>query len=307
MKLFFTTLSIFFSVLLVNGQIKGTTEDGRKILLFDNGSWQFDIDLVEMIKPVVMEAPSFKAVKGKSTTKIKSVTLKQKSVAENEITDDDKWFEKNDIEITTIEVPNPFRQIAGEIKPEIPLAYEGKRLVKAIYQERLEFLIYGKDYSEGDILYIYDGEKGKMIDAYDFTAWCYSPEFIEADKEFINQRIVWVQKVGDILYVAHGHNTYAKSSKGMNAYITAIDMNTKEVLWRSQPLISNAYNFEIIDDVIVCGYGFTAEPDFLYTLNRHTGAVIQKLPLKSGPSFIIRKQKELYVRTYNSDYIFTIE
>lgn len=307
MRNFFATL--IFSSITINGfsQIKATTEDGQKVILFDNGTWQHDVELVEMIEPVLMKKHDFKALKGKSTARLFGHTIKQQSSSENEITDDENWFEKNGLELPTIEVPNPYRQIDGAVRPQVPLSYNGKRLVKAIQQENYEFYIYGKDFSEGDILYVYDIKAEKMIHAFDFTAWTYSPDFIAADKDFIYQRIEWVQIVYNKLYISHGHSTYAKSSKGMNAYISAIDLTTNEVIWRTQPLVSNAYNFEIIEDIIVCGYGFTAEPDFLFVINSNNGAVLQKLPLKSGPSFIIRKEKQLFVRTYNTDYVFSID
>ena len=76
----------------------------------------------------------------------------------------------------------------------------------------------------------------------------------------------------------------------MNAYLTAIDVGTDAVLWRSAPLVANADTFEIIGDRIVTGYGFTAEPDWLYVLDRGTGAVTGGIPLASGPEFIMRPE-----------------
>jgi hypothetical protein len=57
---------------------------------------------------------------------------------------------------------------------------------------------------------------------------------------------------------------------------------------------------------LICGYGFTAEPDFLYVLERATGKTVSKVPLKSGPDFLIEKDGELFVRTYDTDYVFTV-
>jgi hypothetical protein len=41
-------------------------------------------------------------------------------------------------------------------------------------------------------------------------------------------------------------------------------------------------------------------------LRRKTGDVIQKITLKSGPDYIIRKNNDIFVRTYDTDYIFRI-
>ena len=49
-----------------------------------------------------------------------------------------------------------------------------------------------------------------------------------------------------------------------------VDVNSNSVIWKTEPLTSNANTFEIIGDNIVCGYGFTAEPDYLYILDRYT-------------------------------------
>ena len=93
----------------------------------------------------------------------------------------------------------------------------------------------------------------------------------------------------------------------MNAYITAIDLSTNEIIWRTNPLTCNTLNFVLYDDMIVCGYGFTQEPDYLYTVNKKSGAIAQKILLKSGPNYIIQKENQLFVRTYNTDYIFEIK
>lgn len=110
-----------------------------------------------------------------------------------------------------------------------------------------------------------------------------------------------------MLYVAHGHRTYAKSSHGMNAYLTAIDLRSGKPLWHSAPLVANATNFTFLDDDhLVTGYGFTAEPDFLYVLRAKDGAAVAKIPLKSGPSYLLRKDGRLFVRTYDRDYVFRV-
>jgi hypothetical protein len=77
-------------------------------------------------------------------------------------------------------------------------------------------------------------------------------------------------------------------------------------LWRSQPLVCNANNFVIINDVIICGYGFTAEPDFLYLIDKTTGEILQQIKVKTAPEYLIQKDNKLYVRTYDRDYLFEV-
>ena len=146
----------------------------------------------------------------------------------------------------------------------------------------------------------------KITNGYDFSNYTLAHNFIESDVSYVNQTLNWIIPEENILYFSHSHNTYAKSSQGMNSYLTALDRHTNQILWRSQPLVCNAKNFVIIDSVIICGYGFTAEADYLYLLDKNTGSILQQIPLKTAPDYIIQKDNKLYVRTYNTDYVFKI-
>jgi hypothetical protein len=130
---------------------------------------------------------------------------------------------------------------------------------------------------------------------------------VEKDLEFVEQRVLWAELRGPVLYVSHGHRTHAKSSQGMNAYLSAIDTRTGKPLWHSAPLVANATNFTFLgDDYLVTGYGFTAEPDFLYVLRAKDGTAAAKFPLKSGPTHILTRGGRLYVRTYDHEYVFSM-
>ena len=65
-------------------------------------------------------------------------------------------------------------------------------------------------------------------------------------------------------------------------------------------------NFLVKGDVIFCGYGFTAEDDYLYQLDKNTGEVIDRLPLKKMPDLMTEKDDRLYVHTYSYDYVIEI-
>ena len=66
---------------------------------------------------------------------------------------------------------------------------------------------------------------------------------LPGDENYVLQEVSWAAAASGVLYVAHHHRTYAKSSGGMNGYITAIDMAAGKLLWRSAPLVSNSVNF----------------------------------------------------------------
>ena len=55
---------------------------------------------------------------------------------------------------------------------------------------------------------------------------------------------------------------------------------------------------------LLTGYGFTAEPDYLYLLDRRTGRVVERLTLPSAPEKITRSGKRFVVRTY--DHVVTV-
>ncbi len=287
-------------------QKKATTEDGQAVLLYDNGTWKSAVEIELNKDPYPMERPPFKGQIVVSSVKSNPFTLSQLSATKNSITDDADWFVKNNLSLLQYEVPNSFSGTIGNMPDKTPKSYNGNKLVQAIYSDKYDFFVYGKDFSSGFILLITDRKKDSVLHFLDFGNYVLSPEYVKNDLMFIEQKINWAVLEDSILYISHGHNTYAASSKNMNAYISAINLKNYKIIWRTKPLVNNAANFELFGDLIICGYGFTAEPDFLYTIDKRTGAVVQTLPLKSGPSYIIRKDDKVFVRTYNVDYVFKI-
>jgi hypothetical protein len=238
------------------------------------------------------------------------ITLELISSHENLITDTESWFAENQISLPTYDVPNPFMQVFGNVPTPIPTKYQNNFLIQAIKSEHIKdrvFLIYGVDFGDGRYLFTFNTKTNQIESGYDLSNYVFAPEYEPADLEFVNQHLFWVEQVDDILYISHGHNTYAASSKGMNAYLTAINIKQARVIWHSQPLVANAANFLIEDDVIISGYGFTAEADYIYLLSRDTGEILQQILVKSAPDYLIAKDNKLYVRTYNTDYVFQIK
>lgn len=258
---------------------------------------------------VTLATPPFKRDVPSNIQSQAPIDLKLISSSANEITDTKLWFVENQLSLPTYEVPNPFQQEFGNVPEAIPTKYKNNILIKAIKSERtnLVFLIYGMDFNDGRYLFAFNTKTNEIEYGYDFSNYIEAPEYDRADREFIAQNIIWVRQIGKILYISHGHNTYAKSSFGMNAYITAIDTETNQIIWRSQPLVANSNNFIIKDNVIISGYGFTAEPDYIYLLSLNTGEVLQQIPVKSAPEYLILKDNKLYVRTYNTDYVYQID
>lgn len=287
-------------------QTEAITVNGDHVLLYDDGTWRSAEELIIDKDVYVMPTPAFNGQLAEDLLKVGN-KLSLVSSKPNDITDTENWFQENGLDLPTYTVPNSFRNEKGNLPDGVPTSYNGMRIIQAIYADDYNFFVYGNYFSEGRILVIMDGELKHVLHVLDFKNYTMSPAYIEEDKSFIFQGINWVQIENNVLYVSHAHHTYAESSKGMNAYITAIDLNTYEIIWRTKPLVCNTSNFIVYGDVIVCGYGFTAEKDYVYTLNKRTGAVVQKVLVKTGPDYIVRKENKLYIRTYDTDYIFKMD
>ncbi len=306
MKSILFTSFFLFSTTVIFSQIKGYTEYEDEIWLYDDGTWEYAYELPLDVETVIMETPVFSAAfRSKPAVKIPKIT--QLSAKANQITDDEEWFLNNNLTLNTYEVPNNFRSIVGDIPSGTPVSFNGERIVKAFYDDTYNYFIYGVDFSEGRYLIVANKEIEGASYIYDFESYRMSPDYVKEDQDYIAQRLNWARIENGVLYVSHSHSTYASSSKGMNAYVTAISLEDNSVLWRSQPLVSNGANFILHNDVIVCGYGFTNEKDYLYTIDKNTGKVNGKIALKSGPSYFVVKDNVFYVRTYNTDYTFKIE
>ena len=184
-----------------------------------------------------------------------------------------------------------------------PESFQGKRLLTAIRQTGKIFLVYGPDFASARYLVAADPRTGRLRYAFDFVNYAYAPEIVQGDREFVYEQLVWAREADGVLYVETAHSTYARSSGNRNAYVTAIDLRTRTVLWQSAALIANARTFVLAGDVIITGYGFTAEPDFLYLLDRRTGRVLDRLAVPTGPETISRHGDRLTVHTYGHEVV----
>jgi outer membrane protein assembly factor BamB len=135
--------------------------------------------------------------------------------------------------------------------------------------------------------------------AYDFRRYALPPRIAPGERELVYEQTVFAKEAAGLLLVETAHSTYAKSSYGLNGYLNAVDPTTGKLRWRSPALVANAGNFVLVGDTIVSGYGFTAEPDYLYALDRTTGRVQGRLLLPSSPERIAGHGNVLTVDTYD--------
>ena len=142
----------------------------------------------------------------------------------------------------------------------------------------------------GDALYIYENISGNCLYVLEYPT----------DKWYINGNNACL--LDDIFYGISVTNGYAQPD---SCFMFASDLENNKLLWRSGDQTCNTMNFIVKKDVIICGYGFTSEKDYLYQLNLHTGEVIASLELKKQPDLLVPQDNMLYVHTYS--YNYTIE
>lgn len=177
--------------------------------------------------------------------------------------------------------------------PSVPRRFRGEDVQFAIYQRAPAhfFLVYGSRYLVKATNESY---------AFDFVNFSRPPNGAWLEE------LMWARQIGRVLYVEHTHLTYARETRGRNAYVSAIDLETRKTLWRSPALVANARTFVVAGDLIVSGYGFTAEDDYLYLLDRRTGKVLDRLRVPSAPEVIKLRGDSLFVRTYDRDVVARI-
>ncbi len=217
----------------------------------------------------------------------------------------------------------PASALPDELPHWVPIAYGTLPIAHAIVSGKTLLAIYGDR-----VLAAFDAGERKARALYDFGNYMHptrnvrtavkvgeatlvTPDAtkrydVQRDVDSITHELRFAQATDHTLFVAHTNRNYAKDNKGQNAYVTALDIDTGAIAWRSAPLVANAESFALSEggSAVVCGYGFTAEPDFLYVLDAATGAVRQKLPVPSGPEEIIAKDGRFFVRTYDADLVF---
>jgi hypothetical protein len=176
--------------------------------------------------------------------------------------------------------------------------FHGLPLQQVFETANRNFSLYGADGSTGRYLVASD-KAGHELYAFDFQNYAWPPRIRPGEREFVYEQPVWAQEANGILYVENAHSTYASSSYGQNAYITAIDLKTRRAVWRSPALVANANTFLVTPHYLVAGYGFTNETDYLYLLDRSTGTVVDRLLLPTAPEQVTWQGTQIRVRTYD--------
>ena len=111
---------------------------------------------------------------------------------------------------------------------------------------------------------------------------------------------------GDSLYLNIGcARTYSSVFKGDCGFLMAVDINTRVVKWRSLPLVSTG-SFIVDHDIIISGYGFTREDDYVFAIEATTGKVLQKIKLDTAPDEMELNGSALRVLT-DGGFLYTFD
>lgn len=248
--------------------------------------------------PVKLPAPPFTYTlvePAKVQSSGRPLRLVRLSAAGNAITDVEQWFSKNQL---------PLPDAGRNVPPDVPARVGRAILAKAIGQADGHTLLFYRVDGLTRILALLDAQR-RLVEMFDFEAYAGPPAGVLPNLGlYTSQDLQWAAYEGGVLYVSHHHMTYSKSSGGLNGFVTAIDVAQKKMLWRSATLTSNAASFVLLDGHLITGYGFTEEPDFLYVLDQATGKVESKVPVNSQAEYLVLKDGKLYVRTYDTNYVF---
>ena len=156
----------------------------------------------------------------------------------------------------------------------------------SFYDDNYQYLWSGED------LYIFENGTGNCLYVLTYPT----------DKWYINGNNACLKD--GIFYGASVTNGYAQPD---TCFMFAYDLEDNKLLWRSADQTYNSMNFIVKDNVIICGYGFTSEDDYLYQLDLHTGEILSSLKLKKQPDLLVYQDHMLYVHTYSYNYTIEIE
>lgn len=127
--------------------------------------------------------------------------------------------------------------------------------------------------------------------------------------DFLSRRdrleITDIRYVDGRLYFNESCQSYSREAGGRCSSLVRLDPVRRRVEWRARPLVSNGI-FIPVDGRIVAGYGFTAEPDYVYLLDRATGRILSTTRLDTAADYFEMKGGRLYVTTNRSLYLFRL-
>ncbi len=224
---------------------------------------------------------------GRPTSRARLSLVSQKR---NEITDDGDWLAQNAAGLPLRKCP-----------PALPETFGPGKFVVGTYGSPAAVGVYGTgSMASGESVVTFTPtEEGndRALRCFDFSKWVHSGKAL---------RVYAAQPDEKTLFVIASSPGYAHEVAGKTGYLAALELSTGKLLWQAGPRIANTYNLAIGKDFLICGYGFTREPDFLFVIDKKTGRTVQKISVKSGPEHIRLAEDKVFVRCYDTDYVFQV-
>ena len=168
-------------------------------------------------------------------------------------------------------------------RADIPTSHRGQPLRVILESGAKLLLVYGPRY-----LAVVDQKKVEQVLDFDPPELALSAE----DREFSDVHEA-VYRDG-IVYVCRGYNASLRSRKG---YVTAVDVATGQMRWRSKALTCGGV-VALIDDYVITGYGEDVMPYQLVLLSRADGSVVQSIRNDGAALDFLVDGSRVVVETY---------
>jgi hypothetical protein len=188
----------------------------------------------------------------------------------------------------------PFRSAVAPdlgLKPDprardLPARFNDLPLLRARLSGARWVLTFGKHYGSATVVAVLDANR-EVVSILDFSSYVSAPLAKRSDEQDTNTHsVTWADAVDDVLYVEHAHAWRPSSEGDKDAYVTAVDLHSGELLWRSAPLVANQDTFALGTAHVYCGYGIDPGPIALFALDRFTGDIVARVPLKTFPRVV---------------------
>ncbi len=276
------------------------------------------VAVLEFVLPVPLETPGFPV--SMVTAETPGPVLELLETRPNRVTDYEQWFrDKTGWQSAifhdgglnqAIRITEPPPSVASVLQAPGETYFDLAKVIRS--GDRL-MAIYGDPPNSfgvvlnSRILAIHDLASRRDPVVLDLLTYALGPDGSAGAHGMAFQEVRWAEAVDGVLYVSNAHRLGSAGSSGLNGYITAIELKTLRVIWRSGPLVANSDNFIVTGDHLVTGYGFTDEDDYLFTLDRWTGQVTGRVRVPSAPEYLYLQDGLLHVRCYDTDLLFRFE
>ncbi|HEY0136252.1 MAG TPA: hypothetical protein VGB85_19340 [Nannocystis sp.] len=213
--------------------------------------------------------------------------------------DEAEWFRRHGLRLPEYEVPNPMRGLPGNVPPAIAPSFGAHLLVQAIGHPDHTIAIYGPSYSGGRFVAVLDAD-ARRAGFLDFDRYRRAPAAPPASAE---QHVIWAEARDGVLYISHGDDERRGDD---TAYLSALDVTSGALRWRSDPGVASAATFVIDGGHILSGHGSATGPAHVFVLDRRTGLVVGRARLASAPEYLFVQGDTLLVRSEATAHAFEL-